>query len=110
MATTRDYYDVLGVQRGASDEDIKRSFRRLAQQWHPDVNTSSEAPSGSRRSTRPTRSSPIRNGGRRMTCSVRRALAEARAKRDSAARSADSKALATSSTRFSAEPRGKPPV
>src|SRR3954447_5609401 len=44
MATTRDYYDVLGIQRGASDEDIKRSFRRLAQQWHPDVNTSSEAP------------------------------------------------------------------
>ena len=44
MATTRDYYDVLGVQRGASDEDIKRSFRRLAQQWHPDVNTSSGGP------------------------------------------------------------------
>jgi molecular chaperone DnaJ len=44
MATTRDYYDVLGVQRGASDEDIKRSFRRLAQQWHPDVNTSPDAP------------------------------------------------------------------
>ncbi len=43
MATQRDFYAVLGVPRGASDEDIKRSFRRLAQQWHPDVNTSSEA-------------------------------------------------------------------
>jgi molecular chaperone DnaJ len=43
MATQRDYYDVLGVPRGASDDDIKRSFRKLAQQWHPDVNTSAEA-------------------------------------------------------------------
>jgi molecular chaperone DnaJ len=43
MATQRDYYDILGVQRGASDDDIKRSFRKLAQQWHPDVNTSAEA-------------------------------------------------------------------
>ena len=43
MATQRDYYDVLGVPRGASDDDIKRSFRKLAQQWHPDVNTSHEA-------------------------------------------------------------------
>ena len=43
MATQRDYYDILGVPRGAPDEDIKRSFRKLAQQWHPDVNTSHEA-------------------------------------------------------------------
>ena len=40
MATQRDYYDILGVPRGAADDDIKRSFRKLAQQWHPDVNTS----------------------------------------------------------------------
>ena len=43
MAATRDYYDILGVAKGASDEDIKRAFRKLAQQWHPDVNTSGEA-------------------------------------------------------------------
>jgi molecular chaperone DnaJ len=43
MATQRDYYDILGVPRGAPDDDIKRSFRKLAQQWHPDVNTTADA-------------------------------------------------------------------
>jgi molecular chaperone DnaJ len=43
MATQRDYYDILGVPRGAGDDEIKRAFRKLAQQWHPDVNTSTEA-------------------------------------------------------------------
>ena len=43
MATQRDYYDILGVPRRAGDEEIKRSFRKLAQRWHPDVNTSAEA-------------------------------------------------------------------
>lgn len=43
MASERDYYEVLGVERGAPDGEIKRAFRRLAQQWHPDVNTEPEA-------------------------------------------------------------------
>src|SRR5687767_8728101 len=34
----RDYYEVLGVQRGASEGDIKRAFRRLARELHPDAN------------------------------------------------------------------------
>src|SRR5215208_5071966 len=38
MATELDYYVVLGVARTASDAEIKRAFRKLAQQWHPDVN------------------------------------------------------------------------
>lgn len=34
----RDYYEVLGVKRDASAEDIKRSYRKLARKYHPDVN------------------------------------------------------------------------
>ncbi|MFM7170505.1 MAG: DnaJ domain-containing protein, partial [Cyanobium sp.] len=34
----RDYFKVLGVERGADAETIKRSFRKLARQYHPDVN------------------------------------------------------------------------
>ena len=34
----RDYYDILGVGRGADVDEIKRAFRRLAKQYHPDAN------------------------------------------------------------------------
>lgn len=34
----RDYYNVLGVQRGASEQDLKAAFRRLAKEHHPDKN------------------------------------------------------------------------
>src|SRR3982075_3085287 len=39
MSATRDYYEVLGVARDAEDATIKKAFRRLARELHPDVNT-----------------------------------------------------------------------
>jgi molecular chaperone DnaJ len=41
--TDRDYYEVLGVGREASNNDLKGAFRRLARQYHPDVNDSPDA-------------------------------------------------------------------
>ena len=38
MAEKRDYYEVLGVQKGASDEEIKKAFRKQAKKYHPDLN------------------------------------------------------------------------
>lgn len=43
MSTKRDYYEVLGVDRHASDDDIRKAFRRLARQYHPDVNKNPDA-------------------------------------------------------------------
>ncbi|MDR2421199.1 MAG: molecular chaperone DnaJ [Oscillospiraceae bacterium] len=39
MAEKRDYYEALGVSRGASDDEVKKAFRKLAKRYHPDVNS-----------------------------------------------------------------------
>lgn len=39
----KNYYEVLGVQRGASDDDIKKSYRKLVRKYHPDLSKETDA-------------------------------------------------------------------
>ena len=39
----RDYYEVLGLQKGASEDEIKKTFRKLAMKYHPDRNPDDKA-------------------------------------------------------------------
>ena len=43
MAEKRDYYEVLGVEKGADKKDIKKAYRKLAMKYHPDVSEDPEA-------------------------------------------------------------------
>ena len=43
MADKRDYYEVLGISKNATDDEIKRAYRKLAKQYHPDLNKAPDA-------------------------------------------------------------------
>ena len=43
MAEKRDYYEVLGVSKGATEDELKKAYRQLAKKYHPDTNSGDAA-------------------------------------------------------------------
>ena len=43
MANGKNYYEILGITKSASEEQVRKAFRGLAMEWHPDRNRSDDA-------------------------------------------------------------------
>ena len=43
MADKRDYYDILGLKKGSSEDEIRKAYRQLAKKYHPDVSSEPDA-------------------------------------------------------------------
>jgi molecular chaperone DnaJ len=72
LMSKRDYYEVLGVAKNASEAEIKKAFKKLAMKYHPDRNPDNKEAeeSSSRRPRRPTISYPMRRNVRPMISSA----------------------------------------
>ncbi len=55
MAEKRDYYEVLGLSKSATEQDSKKADRSLAKKYHPDVNKEKAPMSNSKKSRKPMR-------------------------------------------------------
>ena len=85
MSSKRDYYEILGVKKGATHEELKKAYRELALRHHPDrvpAEKKKEAEDRSRRFPKRTRFSRIPRSGPSMTSTATRAIDQKYASED----------------------------